>query len=296
MKLLITGANGQLGQDLVQHARIKSITCIEADLPEYDICRPEGIYALVQDQKPDVLINAAAYTLVDRCETETDLAFAVNGEGPKALARICKEKGIPLIHISTDYVFNGKSDRPYREDDPTSPLSVYGKSKEAGERAIRTIPMHLIVRTSWLYGVHGGNFVKTMLRLGKEKDTLRVVADQYGSPTCAADLAGAVITLAELITRKDQSVPWGTYHYCNQGIISWYDFARAIFEIASRHTRLPLSRVLPIPASEYPTPAVRPAYSALNCKKIEANFGIRQLPWKDSLEWTLHAMLCPDQE
>lgn len=296
MKFFVTGSNGQLGQDLVRHARSRNMTCIEADLPAYDICRPEEIHTLVRTQKPDVMINAAAYTLVDRCETEPELAFAVNGKGPEALARICRETGIPLIHISTDYVFDGKNDRPYREEDPVSPISVYGKSKEEGEQAIRAIPMHLIVRTSWLYGVHGGNFVKTMLRLGKERDTIRVVADQYGSPTCAADLANAVVTLAETVIRQDRPVTWGTYHYCNEGILSWYDFARAIFDIASRHTRLSPPRVLPIPTSEYPTPAARPSYSALNCKKIETHFGIRQLPWKDSLERTIQAMLCPDQE
>ncbi|OGP57182.1 MAG: dTDP-4-dehydrorhamnose reductase, partial [Deltaproteobacteria bacterium RBG_13_49_15] len=200
MKILIIGSKGQLGYELVRQTRHLGIESEAADLPEIDITEMKSVRKWVEYSRASIVINAAAYTNVDKAESETSLAYAVNSEGPKQIAEACTDAGISLFHISTDYVFNGKSKTPYRESDPVKPLGIYGKSKENGERNVRkSLKEHIIIRTSWLYGVHGHNFVKTMLRLGKEKPVLRVVADQFGSPTFAADLAEALLIVARKI-------------------------------------------------------------------------------------------------
>ena len=201
-------------------------------------------------------------------------AYAVNRDGPAWLAESCAALSIPLIHISTDYVFDGQQSRPYREDDPVCPLGVYGKSKEAGEQEIRKrLENHLIIRTSWVYGVHGQNFVKTMLRLGNEREELKVVDDQWGCPTFAGDLADGLLEMSQKIQQGD-SIPWGTYHCCGSTMTSWHGFASLIFEMASGTLPLRVKRVEPIPTSQFPTPAKRPMYSVLDCSRIKDAFGV----------------------
>jgi dTDP-4-dehydrorhamnose reductase len=235
-----------------------------------------------------MVVNAAAYTAVDQAESESELAFAVNRDGPAFLASACAERKIPLIHISTDYVFDGEKEGPYLETDPLSPLGVYGKSKAAGEMEVRErLAQHLILRTAWLYGVQGGNFVKTMLRLGRERDVIQVVADQYGCPTYAADLSEAILKIAaQLIGGKKAA--WGIYHYCGKGVTSWHGFAEAILNLAKEHIQLKVKRIEAITTAEYPTPAKRPANSTLDCSLFESRFGFAPRPWNESLTRMLY--------
>ncbi len=291
MKILITGSEGQLGWELSRLGREKKWDLLETDLPELDITDISSIEKSIYAFRPELIINAAAYTNVDQSESESELSFSINRDGPSNLAHACKKEAIPLIHISTDYVFDGLKGSAYLETEPVTPLGVYGKSKEAGEKEIRIIlPEHIIIRTSWLYGAHGLNFVKTMLRIGKEQDILRVVSDQYGSPTCAEDLAQAIIQIAIQIKANNNHL-WGTYHYCNQGIISWHEFAENIFQIAQKYDTYKVSKVIPISTEEYPTAASRPAFSALDCSKIANKFNIKSLPWQESLEQTINKIL-----
>ena len=242
-----------------------------------------------------LVINASAYTAVDKAETEAELSFAVNRDGPTYLAKSCSEQKIPLIHISTDYVFDGKKQGPYRASDPVSPQGVYGKSKVAGENAIREcLREHIILRTAWLYGVHGNNFVKTMLRLGKEYKELNVVNDQYGCPTCAADLAQAIFTIAESF-KDGQNVKWGTYHYCGKGKTTWYDFTEKIIELAKSKKSLIVEKINPLTTEEYPTPAKRPANSTMDCTLLTRTFGIHPPHWEESLIRTIQA-ICEEEE
>lgn len=243
---------------------------------------------VISAYKPFLIVNAAAYTNVDKAESEPDLAFAVNSDGPDNLAGVCAKAKLPFIHISTDYVFDGQKKSPYIETDRVSPLGVYGKSKQQGEKRVRfQTKEHIILRTSWLYGVHGNNFVKTMLKLGREKRVIKVVSDQYGSPTSAADLAEAVLTIADLIISApgiNFKINWGTYHYCGHGITTWHEFAEAVFEIAGKHDVMKVEKIEPIKTVDYPTPAQRPLFSALDCSLIEKSFGIKTKPWQESLK------------
>lgn len=233
------------------------------------------------------MVNAAAYTNVDKAESEPETAFAVNSDGPDNLARVCADANIPLIHISTDYVFNGSKGSPYIESDQVSPIGVYGKSKEQGETRVRLhLKEHIIIRTSWMYGIHGKNFVKTMLRLGKEKKYIKVVADQYGCPTSADDMANVILTIAGQIIRSSE-IKWGTYHYCGKGTTTWYNLAEAVFSFAGRYDEKMLQKIEPIKTIDYPTPAKRPVFSALDCSLIENNFGIKARPWQKSLKLTI---------
>jgi dTDP-4-dehydrorhamnose reductase len=229
----------------------------------------------MQRERPDMVINAAAYTAVDRAESEPDAAWAANCTGPAQLAAGCREAAIPLIHISTDYVFDGSKQGPYREDDPVNPLGVYGRSKEAGDRALReALAEHVILRTAWVYSAHGHNFVKTMLRLAGERPVLRVVADQTGSPTSAAD-----IVVRRLAAGEGR---WGTFHFTGGGAVTWHGFAEAIFELAAPW-RGPPPRVEAITTADYPTPARRPTNSVLDCRLIADAFGIVPRPWSEAL-------------
>jgi dTDP-4-dehydrorhamnose reductase len=229
-----------------------------------------------------MVMNAAAYTAVDQAESDAARAFAVNRDGAAHVAAACARAKIPLIHASTDFVFDGRNGAPYVETDAVHPLSVYGLSKAEGEAGIRSlIEEHVIVRTSWLYSRWGKNFVKTMLQLGREREILRVVDDQRGSPTHAADLAGAVLAIATRI--RDKRVSWGTYHYCGGGETTWHGFAVKIFELARHREVLRVKKVLPIKTSEFPSPARRPAYSVLDCSLIKNVFGITSPPWTESL-------------
>ncbi len=253
--------------------------------PVIDITKRESVHSVLSRiSVPRLLINCAAYTAVDKAESEPETAFAVNRDGPANLADECKRLGMPLIHISTDYVFNGESDRPYKEDAPADPLNVYGRSKWEGEEAVRSrLAEHIIVRTSWLYGSRGLNFVKTILRLGREREELKVVSDQYGCPTWSFDLAGCVVRIAESALFGSEEAPRGTFHFCGEGVTTWYEFALAIMDEARQRESSWIARVSPVPGSSYPTVAVRPTYSALDCGKIKARFGIAPPPWEKSL-------------
>lgn len=280
-QILLIGKDGQLGQELQPFlAPLGEVKSVGRD--SLDLANPEAIAKIVADHKPDLIINAAAYTAVDKAESERELAIAINGTAPGILAKQAQQIGATLIHVSTDYVFDGTQSHPYLETDQTQPLGAYGQSKLAGEQAIlKTEANAAIIRTAWVYGVGGkGNFVKTMLRLGAEREELRVVCDQVGSPTWTGDLAVAIAQLSE----KIHSETTGIYHYTNSGVTSWYDFAVAIFEEA-KHLGFPLKiqRVVPISTAEYPTPARRPAYSVLNTQKISAILGTYPPHWRQSL-------------
>ena len=291
MKLLIIGAKGQLGSELVRECKKNEFSCLALDLPEFNITDSYQVEKTFVDFKPSIVINASAYTNVDKAETEQEIAFSVNSAGPVNLAVSCDKNRIPIIHVSTDYVFDGSKGQPYTESDPVSPLGVYGKSKEEGESKLRSIlKQHIILRTSWLYGAYGNNFVKTMLRLGNEKEIIKVVSDQYGCPTCAADLSEAVIDISKQIT-QNLEIAWGTYHYCGLGITTWHEFAKAIFEIASQYQNFKVSGVEAITTAQYPTMTKRPAFSALDCSLIKKHFGINIKPWQESLKKTIERML-----
>jgi dTDP-4-dehydrorhamnose reductase len=240
----------------------------------------------------ELVVNCAAYTAVDRAESEPELALAVNRDGPANLAAACGKAHIPLVHISTDYVFDGSKQGPYRETDPVLPLGVYGRSKAEGDTEVRSrLREHIILRTSWVYGVHGNNFVKTMLRLGQERRVLRVVNDQQGCPTNAADLAEVILAIAGRCDRN----PWGTYHYSGKGVTTWHGLAEAIFAEAQKYTSLLVERVEPIPSAQYPTPAKRPANSVLDCSLFTSTFGIEPRPWRESLADVIHGLLSHEQ-
>ena len=281
MKLLVLGAGGQVGHELCRLAWPADYRLAAFDRAEIDITRQESVTAAVHRERPDIVINAAAYTAVDRAESEPDAAWAGNCAGPGYLAAACRSAGIPLIHISTDYVFDGSKKGPYREDDPVKPLGVYGHSKEAGDRAVReALAEHVILRTAWVYSAHGHNFVKTMLRVAAERPMLRVVADQIGSPTSAADIAGAIAAIVQRLAAADPR--WGTYHFAGGGAVTWHGYAEAIFELAAPWRGAPPT-VEAIATAEYPTPARRPANSVLNCSRIGEVFGIVPRPWREAL-------------
>ena len=293
MTVLLFGGNGQVGHELRRSLRALGdvvVTTRSGELPEGARCevadfdRPDTLAALVERVAPAIVVNAAAYTAVDKAEDDVDAAFRTNAEAPGVLARACALRDIPFVHYSTDYVFDGQGSRPYREDDPTAPLGVYGASKLAGEDAVRSVGgRHLILRTAWVYGRHGHNFMKTMLRLGADRDELRVVADQVGTPTPAALIADVT---AELLGLRD--APSGTFHLTPRGDTSWHGFAEAIFEEALAHgliSRAP--KVIPIATSDYPTRARRPGYSRLDIGRLEQVLG-RALPeWRTGLRQVL---------
>ena len=278
--ILLIGCNGQVGTELKKALQPYN-NLIAVARPEVELVQPETIKNLIKQWEPQIIINAAAYTAVDKAENEPELANKINAVAPRVLAEEANKSQALLIHISTDYVFDGKNNRPYQENDLTNPLSIYGETKLAGEQAISSIcSNYLILRTAWVYGSGGkSNFVKTMLRLGAQKSELKVVSDQIGSPTWATDIAQ---TIAMLIT-KDQPKS-GIYHYTNSGVASWYDFAVAIFEEAKLlGFPLYIERVVPIPTSEYPTPATRPSYSVLDCTKISSLMESYPPHWRESL-------------
>ena len=293
MTVLLFGGNGQVGHELRRSLRALGdvvVTTRSGQLPEGARCevadfdRPDTLAALVERVAPAIVVNAAAYTAVDKAEDDVDAAFRTNAEAPGVLARACALRDIPFVHYSTDYVFDGQGSRPYREDDPTAPLGVYGASKLAGEDAIRAAGgRHLILRTAWVYGQHGHNFMKTMLRLGAERDELRVVADQVGTPTPAALIADVT---TELLGLRD--APSGTFHLTPRGETSWHGFAEAILEEALARGLIPRApKVIPIATSDYPTRARRPGYSRLDIGRLEQVLG-RALPeWRTGLRQVL---------
>jgi len=284
MKLLITGAEGQVGTELLRRGRTMGLQILATDTQELDITQAGQVTDYICRESPDIVINAAAYTAVDKAEEETELAFAVNRDGPAHLAIACAEKSIPLLHISTDYVFDGKKESAYIEDDEPNPTGVYGKSKLAGELAVADhLSQYIILRVAWVFAASGHNFVKTMLRLGAERDELNVVADQHGAPTWAGDIANVLLTIA-IRYRDDLDVAWGTYHFIGQPATTWHEFATTIFEEAMALKLLENKpAVHAISTEQYPTPTARPKNSVLNCQKINHIFGINQPDWKVGL-------------
>ncbi|QDX30585.1 dTDP-4-dehydrorhamnose reductase [Dickeya poaceiphila] len=277
MKILLTGANGQLGR-CFQDRLPQGWSVLATDSDSLDITDEAQVQATVASWQPDAIVNAAAYTAVDKAESEPELAARINVAGPEYLARAARQRGARFIHVSTDYVFDGTATQPYIETDITHPLGVYGQTKLDGERAVLKVnPAAQIVRTAWVFSEYGNNFVKTMLRLGRERDSFGVVADQHGCPTYAGDIAGAIICLLQ------QQGDGGLYHFCGDEEVSWHDFASAIFAIADKQKVLTTTPVVKaITTEQYPTPAARPAYSSLNCAKI-SRFGVQPSAWREAL-------------
>ena len=280
--ILVTGANGQLGSELKDLSGDSGHQFYFTDIGELDLTDFEAIEKYFEGKNITHCINCAAYTAVDKAETEIDKAIAINVDAVRNLAEVCALYKTLLIHISTDFVFNGISCRPYIESDRPKPVNVYGQSKYEGEKqAVRENPQTIILRTSWLYSSHGSNFVKTMLKAGEDKEILKVVFDQVGTPTYAADLASAILHIIERSTawKKSRHGSYGTFHFSNEGVASWYDFAVEIFQLSNKRTR-----VLPIHTEDYPTPAKRPHYSVLDKTRIKSTFELSIPYWKDSLK------------
>ena len=283
--LALIGANGMLAAK-VRELSPPGYAVHGFDLPEFDLTDARLVRTALEVLRPKVIVNCAAYTNVDGCESDSATANRVNGEGPGILAIVARELGATLVHISTDYVFSGDARRPYREDDTPAPRSAYGRSKLAGEAAVAAsgLEQYFIIRTSWLYGPGGKNFVETMVRLAREREELRVVADQVGAPTYTADLAAALFHLLAL-EGQGGDVPYGIYHFADQGECSWHAFAEAIIAQArARGERLKVQRVTPITTAEYPLPAARPAYSVFDTNRYRQATGQRIPSWQESLE------------
>lgn len=275
-KILVTGANGQLGMELQQLAKDYPLfEFIFTTREEVPLDNAQAIINVIAKRQPQYFINCAAHTAVDKAESEKELAYQINAEAPGTIAKACKENNVQLIHISTDYVFNGTGTIPYKESDTTDPVNLYGDSKLQGEKKVMELnPDAIIIRTAWVYSEFGKNFVKTMLRLMTDKDQISVVSDQSGTPTYAADLAAAILQ----IISSQYWVP-GIYHFSNEGAITWYDFAVAIKELSASNCK-----VNPIITSQYPTPAKRPGYSVLDKTRIKEAFGMTIPQWRDSLK------------
>jgi len=288
MRVLVTGANGQVGSELILEGEKLGLDMLATGRNELDITRQNAVNRYFQDKQPDIVINAAAYTAVDKAESEPEQASAINSDGAANLARACAERNIPLLHISTDYVFDGKKQGAYTETDTPNPQCIYGKSKLEGERATEAIcNQYIILRVSWVFGAYGNNFVKTMLRLGKERDVLKIVSDQYGGPTWAGDIASTLLQIAKR-WGDGENIPWGIYHYSGQPATSWRNFAKAIFKEAEKANIIGAQpKVVPITTAEYPTPAPRPLNSILNCRKIEQLLSINQPDWRTGLRQVL---------
>jgi dTDP-4-dehydrorhamnose reductase len=295
LRTLIFGAGGQVGREVCRTAWPAAFTLVPLDRGAGDVTKPALVSALIRREKPELVINLAAYTAVDRAEGEPLAAWAANCAGAANIAAVCGETAAPLIHLSTDYVFDGCKAGPYREEDAVNPLNVYGRSKEAGERAVRAAaPRHIILRTAWVYSAHRTNFVKTILRLGAERPALRVVADQHGCPTAAADIAAALVAIADQIARG--RTDWGTFHFAGAGSTSWHGFAEEIVGLAEAYGAwrgAARPQVEPITTDQYPTPARRPMNSVLECRKIAA-FGIIPPPWRSGLAAVVRELVGAD--
>ncbi|MCP2727419.1 dTDP-4-dehydrorhamnose reductase [Symplocastrum sp. BBK-W-15] len=294
MRILLTGIGGQLGGELQQILTpLGEVTGVNRQ--SLDLAQPTQIRQIIGEVKPDIIVNAAAYTAVDKAETEIELANAINGNAPTIMAEEAHKLGAAIIHVSTDYVFDGQKNTPYKEDDTTNPINAYGRSKLLGEEGVKShCHRYIILRTAWVYSCYGnGNFVKTMLRLGAEREEIRVVVDQVGTPTWTRDIAQAILQLGKKITLDipDNSSLTGIYHFTNSGAISWYDFAVSIFEEAEKlGFPLKVQRVIPITTSEYPTPAARPAYSVLSNQKISKILGNNLPYWRNGLRQMLQQL------
>jgi dTDP-4-dehydrorhamnose reductase len=282
--VLVTGARGQLARAIAGlQAQAPELEFVFAARPELDLAEGGSASAIIAQVSPDAVVNAAAYTAVDRAEAEPELAFAVNASGAGELAEAAARSNVPMMHISTDYVFDGEASEPYFEDAAANPLNVYGASKLAGERAVAAAnPRHMIVRTSWVHSATGSNFVKTMLRLASERDEVRVVGDQIGCPTSADSLATALLQILKRWSAGDQAGQGGTYHVAGSSRCSWAEFASEIFRLSGAAGG-PTAAVVPISTDEYPTPARRPHFTVLDCGKFDSEFGMRLPDWRTAL-------------
>ncbi len=287
--ILVTGANGQLGNEFrLLSASYPAFNFFFTDVDELDICDGEAVSAFVKGNSVDYILNSAAYTAVDRAEEDADTCRRINATAVQNLGRAAADAGAKVFHVSTDYVYSGVHYRPYNEDDDTAPCSVYGTTKLEGEKLLFAACQNsVVVRTSWLYSCFGNNFVKTMLRLGQEKEELNVIFDQIGSPTYAADLAAAILKMVE--ASEAGNFQPGIYNFSNEGICSWYDFTKAIHRIAG----IKSCRVHPIEGSEYPSKAIRPFYSVMNKKKIKNTFGLIIPQWEESLAVCIEKLMKP---
>ncbi len=291
MRIAVTGKQGQVVTALIERGAEAGVEIVAVGRPELDLADPSSIRRVLSELKPDAIVSAAAYTAVDKAESEEELAFTVNAKGPQALAEVADELGIPVVHLSTDYVFPGDGQGIYVETDATGPVSVYGKSKLAGEEAIAAAtPNHAILRTAWVYSPFGANFVKTMLRLAETRDALNVVADQHGTPTSALDIADAVITIAKRLATDPDPALRGTFHLTGSGEATWADFAEEIFAGLQSKSGKAVT-VGRITTQEYPTPAKRPANSRLSTEKLAKTYGIVLPDWKQSTKVVLDRLL-----
>ncbi|MFA0526105.1 dTDP-4-dehydrorhamnose reductase [Vibrio sp. 10N.222.52.C3] len=285
MRILITGCHGQVGSRLTEQlANHENTKVLALDREYLDITNQDAVNAAVAEFEPSIIINAAAHTAVDKAEDEVELSYAINRDGPKYLAQAAQSVGAAMLHISTDYVFEGNKAGEYVETDATNPQGVYGKSKLAGEIAVaEACDKHIILRTAWVFGESGNNFVKTMLRLGENRDALSIVGDQFGGPTYAGDIANALIQIAQRINQGD-AVEYGVYHYSGLPHVSWFDFADAIFDVAVENKILAKKPTLTsITTDQYPTPAKRPSNSRLSTEKITLGFSVKASDWKSAL-------------
>ncbi|HZY11909.1 MAG TPA: dTDP-4-dehydrorhamnose reductase [Beijerinckiaceae bacterium] len=289
--LLIVGAKGQLGRELTEEAGRQNNAIVPVGREELDITQAAAVLRFVDEAAPRAIINCAAYTAVDKAESESDAAHAINALAPEYLARAAAKHDIPLLHVSTDYVFDGSKSGAYTEDDPVAPLGVYGRTKEEGERRVRDAhSKHIILRTSWVYGFYGNNFLKTMLRLFRERDELRVVADQRGCPTATIDIARALLA-AESAAGAGHA-DWGAYHFAGAGVTTWHGFAQEIVSTAARAGGRAIP-VVPIGTKDYPTPAKRPANSELDSARFVTEFGYVSPPWQERTRQVVEALLVP---
>ncbi|WP_416357721.1 dTDP-4-dehydrorhamnose reductase [Aureimonas phyllosphaerae] len=291
MRIVVTGRQGQVVSALLERGPAAGVDIVALGRPDLDLADAASIRAAVSAARPDAIVSAAAYTAVDKAESEPDLAFAVNAEGPAALAAVAAELGVPIVHLSTDYVFSGEKTDPYVESDPTGPVSVYGRSKLEGERRVaQAQPNHAILRTAWVYSPFGANFLKTMLRLGETRDAVNVVADQHGTPTSALDIADAVIAVARRLAADPDPSLRGTFHLTGSGEATWADFAKAIFTEREARTgkRVTVGR---IGTADYPTPARRPANSRLSGEKLGRVYGLVLPDWRVSTKAVLDRLL-----
>lgn len=293
MRILVTGAGGQVGRAIQGAALHGAVEVLPFTRQDLDVTELEAVDAALSAARPDFAVNAAAFTAVDEAENEPDAARAVNEGGAANLGQVCAARGVPLLHLSTDYVFDGRAPGPYRESDAPNPINVYGATKLAGEREVRRLtPRHLIVRTSWVYGVHGRNFVKTILQRAREERELHVVADQRGSPTSATELARHLLRMMERATATGFA-GWGTYHCTDAGQTTWYGLATTTVDIGRSLVALRVERIRPIASADRPTPAARPANSVLSCEEFDAAFGTPREPWQKPLERVVRALVGP---
>lgn len=295
MRLLIAGWQGQVARSLVELALArKDIDALSVGRPALDLCQPSSIKSTLVGDRPDIMINTAAYTAVDKAEEEPDAVFQLNAAGAAAFAEAAAKRDIPIIHLSTDYVFDGTKNAPYTEDDTPAPQSVYGRSKLQSEVDVAAAnPRHVILRTAWVHSPFGRNFVKTMLGIAAKQDELNVVDDQLGSPTYALHLAAAILEIAAQLSAKRDDASWGLYHAANAGEVSWHGLATRAFETSGKLGG-PTATARPITTAEYPTAAPRPANSRLDCSKLERTFGIEMPPWESGVDDCVSRLLAED--